>query len=513
MTALNNTASPATRARIFLSYRRRAKTDHDLAHDLRNGLEKAGHSVFIDSNLVVGSDWAATIYAKIDWCTHFLVLLSPDAVASEMVIAEARRAYRRSKKEGSPALLPVWVGPAGDLGYELDSYIGRLQYQEHLSSSDLKLLLDNLLQAIETPAVPPNCRTAMARSRTMEPCRPMPSADPRMMREPGGTIGVNDPLYIRRDQDAVAEAAAARIGGETLLIRGPRQWGKSSLAVRYRDACVRHGKAWAYIDFQLLTDDDLSSYSFLITAITNKIAEDLDLDLPTAVGSPVTDLTRFMQRMVLPQVPGGVVIVFDEADRIISRPYKRNFFAMLRAWHNLRATRPNPWERCDLAVVIATEPWLLIDDPRESPFNVATPLELAPLSVVQTAELGERQNMPLDSAEADQLWRLLGGQPYLSRLAFYRMQTNRGLTLARLDDTAADASGGPFADHLKSVLSKLKHRPELNLLAAMVQVERHGSVPNEESFHRLSAAGLVIRDRSRIVPANLLYARFIRDVV
>jgi hypothetical protein len=452
-------------------------------------------------------------YEKIDWCDHFIVLLSPDAAVSEMVVGEVRRAHRRSKRDGAPALLPVWVGVVGDLGYELDSYLAPLQYQVCPDEAATETLIAKLRLAIETqpgpssvpvPPIPPP-------PAPIGPQRPAPSADPRLLREPGGTVSRNDPLYIRRHQDTLAEQAAARTGGETLLIRAPRQWGKSSLAVRYRDACQSNGKSWSYIDLQFFPDDALTAYPTFLAEIARQVLDDLALDALPNDAPLASDLTRFMERQVFPHLKGDLVLIFDEADRIIGQPYKRNFFAMLRGWHNRRAVKPDPWERCDLAVVIATEPWLLIDDPNESPFNVATPLELSPLSVDQVAELGARHGMFLSRADVEQLWTLLNGQPYLTRMAFHRLNTTPGLTLARLEETAADTEG-PFGEHLRSLLVRLQRRPELRLIEAMRQAERHGSVPSEEIFQRLAAAGLVRRKGGRVVPANLLYARFFRAV-
>jgi hypothetical protein len=503
--------TPAAASRIFVSYRRSATPDNALAHALRDGLEAAGHSVFIDTDMRVGTNWAAKIYEKIDWCDHFIVLLSPDAAVSEMVVGEVRRAHRRHRRGGAPGLLPVWVGAVADLGYELDSYLGPLQYHVCAGETGAKTLLAELRLAIETQSEARPAPPLLALPTPVGPQRPAPSADPRLLREPGGTVPRNDPLYIRRHQDTLAEQAAQRTGGETLLIRAPRQWGKSSLAVRYRDACQKNGKSWSYIDLQFFPDDALSAYPSFLAEVARQVLDDLGLDpLPDDAPS-LSDLTRFMERQVFPHIQDGLVLIFDEADRIVGQPYKRNFFAMLRGWHNRRAVRPDPWERLDLAAVIATEPWLLIDDPVESPFNVATPLELTPLSVDQVAELGTRQGMTLVRAEVEQLWALLRGQPYLTRMAFHRLNTTPGLTLARLEEEAADTEG-PFGEHLRSLLVRLQRRPELRLMEAMRQAERHGSVPSEALFQRLSAAGLVRREGGRVVPANLLYARFFRAV-
>jgi hypothetical protein len=109
--------------RIFLSYRRSAVPDHRLAHALREGLVSAGHEFFIDTGMRVGTEWAREIEKRIIWCDYLIVLISADAVGSEMVVGEIRGAHRRRKR-----FLPVRVQYGEELDYELDSYLGRLQY-------------------------------------------------------------------------------------------------------------------------------------------------------------------------------------------------------------------------------------------------------------------------------------------------------------------------------------------------------------------------------------------------
>jgi hypothetical protein len=44
----------------------------------------------------------------------------------------------------------------------------------------------------------------------------------------------------------------------------------------------------------------------------------------------------------------------------------------------------------------------------------------------------------------------------------------------------------------------------------MRRAVRHGTTPDDDTYHRLYRAGLVHREASRVVPSNLLYARFFR---
>jgi hypothetical protein len=467
----------------------------------------AGHEVFIDTGMRVGTAWAEEIEQRIIWCDCLIVLLSADAVGSEMVVGEIRRAQRRRKR-----FLPVRVRYSDELDYELDSYLGRLQYAKWEGDADTENLLKELLAVIsqveDTAKFGERPGKTAAAPIQADTGRPRHAFDPRVLRRPGGNAWLKDPFYIRRWPDDEIEAAAARTG-ETLVIKAPRQMGKSSLAVRYLAACRDNKKTSAYIDFQRFDQQDLATHQSLVRAVASRLVDELNLGSLEEEDFSRRDFTGYMERRVLKEISGEVAIVFDEVDRVLRRPYQRDFFAMLRGWHNRRATHPDPWEQYSLALVISTEPYLLIDSADQSPFNVVPAIELTALSRDQLGELNEQHGRVLGAAELEDLYKLVGGQPYLSRLVFYRLNTGPRLTHSELDEAAADPEG-PFGEHLRSLLLRLQERP--GLLDAMRQAIRYGTTPNDDTYHRLYRAGLIRRDGSRVVPANLLYARFFRDL-
>ena len=115
----------------------------------------------------------------------------------------------------------------------------------------------------------------------------------------------------------------------------------------------------------------------------------------------------------------------------------------------------------------------------------------------------------LGQAELERLFELLNGHPYLTRLAFYRLVAGSDMSFDRLMERAAEVDG-PFGEHLRRMLLLLQDHP--GLTAAIRQVVLNGTVPNEDISNRLLGAGLVYRRDGRIVPANLLYARFFKAV-
>jgi hypothetical protein len=500
--------APRAGLRYFISYTQRSPEDGKLADDLRAGLESAGHEVFIDTGIKVGTDWVEEIAQRIAWCDYLVVLLSRESVHSEMVLGEVRMAHRRRRRDGRPHILPIRVRYDGDLDYELDSYLARVQYVRWTATADSAAILKNILDAA---AAGPAAKMAKASTSP----RPEPSAaDYRRPRPgvgipPGGTLKPKDPFYVRRPPDDLIEDAAT-LPGNTIAIKAPRQMGKSSLLIRYLARCHEAGKRVAFLDFQTFTDPEIGDYLTLLRQLAKLLLRRLELQVPQAPEfTTPADFTAFVEDEVIRKVNAPLTLAFDEVDRVLGRSYQDDFFSMLRLWHNRRAEPASVWEEVDLALVIATEPYLLIDSRDRSPFNVATPIEPQVFDRAALDDLNSRYGAPLAAAELDELRELVGGHPYLSRLAFYRIATGQSASFDELYDKAPTHEG-PFGDHLRSMLMLLGEQN--GLLAAIKQAIANGSVRDEETYYRLHGAGLAKRDGRRVVPANTLYARFFRSL-
>ena len=501
------------RSKYFISYSRRSEEDGRLADALQAGLESAGHEVFIDRGMRVGTDWGEEIGRRIEWCDYLVVLLSATSVHSEMVLGEVRTAHRKLRQDGRPQLLPVRVRYNAPFDYELDSYLARFQYLTWGGAGDTSHVLaeiaaigspNALRQAAEAPG-------PFAPQTTEEDAgRPQSSEDMRgLFPPPGGNIKLNDEFYVTRRIDAVVQAAAGR-PGETLCIKAPRQFGKSSLLIRYLARCAEAGKRFALVDFQSFTDGELANYATLLTRLAEQILRALGLNAssPPEIRTQA-ELTNFLEDAIFPQITTPLTLAFDEVDRVLGRSYQSDFFGMVRLWHNRRAEPLSRWEQVDVALVIATEPYLLIDSRDRSPFNVAIPIEPKAFARPALDGLNARYRGNLTSTELDDLHELIAGHPFLTRLAFYRLATEEGLSFAALERTAAHPYG-PFGDHLRAMLVLLQHHE--GLLAAMRQVISNGSVRDDETYYRLHGAGLAERDNRRVKPSNLLYARFFKEL-
>jgi hypothetical protein len=463
----------------------------------------------------IGSDWVSEIEYRIDWCDFLIVLLSEFAVESEMVQAEVRLAHQRRRHDGRPAILPVRVNYKGALGYELDAYLGRIQYANWSNDEDTAWVIDELQKSLAefnpqssgaTPSLDELDLSAPGQ-RSRDRRRPQASGDPRVLLPPGGTIKLQDDFYLRREADEHIEKIA-KLRGQTLVIKAPRQMGKSSLLIRYLAACKAADKQFAFIDFQSFSEMDLSKLS----ALTGRIAQILLRTLKRTDDKNLTfasllDFTYFIEDNILRTLDAPIVIAMDEVDRLIGRPYQSEFFSILRHWHNERAQPASVWECVDLAMVIATEPYLLIPQADRSPFNVTPAIELSPFRRTHLDQINVAYGKPLNNVELDQLYELLSGQPFLTRLAFYRLISSADLSFENLMADSAN-SDGPFGEHLRSRLFLLQQQGDM--LGVMKRVITKSVELDHDAFYRLHAAGLVQRRGKETVPSNLLYARFFK---
>lgn len=324
---------------------------------------------------------------------------------------------------------------------------------------------------------------------------------------------IDDQLYLARDADAELSGLSAA-SGQTLLIEAPRQMGKSSLLQRYLAACERAGKRTAYVDLSGL---DFNSYDGLLAGIAAELAQELGIsETSTPVISKPQQLTHWVQQRILSSGAAPVALAFDEVDSIFAQDYRQKFFALLRSWHNRRPPANSPWRKLDLALVISTEPHLLIDDLSLSPFNIGNRIRLQPFTPEECQRLNRLHRRltgrQLDPTHVNQLRELLGGQPYLTRLAYHLVLVDQAYSF---DDfmRAAETDESPFADHLRALLSRLRKRADYNLAAAFRQIIRRGHTDDQAAVARLKAAGLVREADDHVTPANGLYARFFGRVL
>lgn len=310
--------------------------------------------------------------------------------------------------------------------------------------------------------------------------------------EPEGALSPESSFYIEREPDRMSQKVIKNHESPT-AIQGPRQVGKSSLLKRMLAEAEAENKRTVLLDFTELDQEALSDANIFFRQFCTWLTTELGLEdhvddfWPSNV--PLTRrCTAYFEKYIFPQLDSPLVLAIDQVDMLFGAKFRSDFFAMLRAWHNLRSS-VSAWKKLILILVTSIEPYALVTDRTRSPFNVAkNNFVLADFTPEQVSELNRRYGNPLDPKEESDLTKLLGGVPYLVHQALYKVAKER-YPKSELLSKSAHEGDHLFADHLRKLPSRLGDNQEMR--DALRQVVTTRTCPTEQLFMRLYCAGLV----------------------
>jgi hypothetical protein len=400
-----------------------------------------------------------------------------------------------------PPLRQLVPGIPADLDRIVGRMLSKVAAARYQSTLELITELKNLSLELEFKSLQRGARSDEARvENEATSLFRVPSsgstAIAQMLLPVGGAVPLDSHFYIKRAADEKFRSAIER-QDSIVLVKGPRQVGKTSLLARGLEQARQSGSKVVVTDLQSISTDSCTSVEKFLLSLGDCFADQLELPSPPSEmwkpnRSPVTNFEQFLRREVMVRMSVPIVWALDEVDRIFTCDFSGEVFALFRSWHNKRALDPaGPWHRLTLAIAYATEAHLFITDLNQSPFNVGTRLSLEDFTFEEVAELNARYGRPLkDNAELARYVRLVSGHPYLVQRGLYEMVTG-GIVLSALE-AQADRDEGPFGDHLRRMVVSLSQDSELSDVVRSLLQDK--PCPTPESFYRLRSAGLVLGD-------------------
>jgi DNA-binding CsgD family transcriptional regulator len=344
--------------------------------------------------------------------------------------------------------------------------------------------------------------------------QPLPMVE---LESPEGSVALDSPFYVERspiEDDCYREISQP---GALIRIKAPGKMGKTSLL----DRILAHAEKQGYRTVRLnLGDaeealfDNLDKFLRWFSANVS-----LQLELPNQldnywnealIGSKVSCKTYF-QVHLLQQINSPLVLALEEVDRVF--PYLKlaeEFFSMLRSWHE-EANNRDIWKQLRLVVVHSTEVYIPLKI-NQSPFNVGLPVKLTEFTLKQVENLARRHGLNWEVQVGAQgfapLMAMVGGHPYLVRLALYEL-ARQGMTLEKiLQDAPTDA--GIYKDHLRRHLRTLREHPELAAAFRQVVTTTEAVQIDTMQTYRLDSMGLIERCGNQVTPGCELYRQYFR---
>lgn len=333
------------------------------------------------------------------------------------------------------------------------------------------------------------------------------------LEQPEGQIPLDSAYYIDRPPIETDCYETIVKSGALIRVKAPRQMGKSSLMTRILDHASKQEYQTAALNFQDADSESLTSLDNFLQWFSASIAHALNLPekleeyWKNVLGSK-NKCTNYFQRYLLPSIDTPVALGLDEVDEVFKHEAIANdFFGLLRAWHE-RAKNDPVWKKLRLIIVHSQEVYIPLNI-NQSPFNVGLAIELPDLNQAQVQDLVQRHGLNWSEKQVEQLMTLVGGHPYLTRVALYQIARGR-MTLEKLQQIAPTEEG-PYSDHLRRHLLNLQENAQL--LAAfkrVLSVDCPVDVGTAEAF-KLRSMGLVKFQGNEVMPLCELYCEYFGD--
>jgi len=161
---------------------------------------------------------------------------------------------------------------------------------------------------------------------------------------------------------------------------------------------------------------------------------------------------------------------------------------------------------------ISTAPALLINEPHRSPFNLGDVISLPDFDDSQLRSLAALHGLSVLQTELTRLRELVGGHPYLTRLALYEAWGQQRPLSDVLDRADGDAPDGVFNGYLEHLRRRLHAYPAVwNALVSVVA--NPFAIIDEDARRRLDKAGILLRERRDGRAANRLRHRIYQFLV
>jgi hypothetical protein len=340
-----------------------------------------------------------------------------------------------------------------------------------------------------------------------------PPNPPLMLEQPEGQVPLGSRFYVDRPPIETDCYEAIVKPGALIRIKAPRQMGKTSLLSRILNQAEQERCRSVFLSFQEADGKvfaDLDRCLQWFCAIVGRrlgIASQLSSRWDGIFGSK-DNCTAYFEEYLLPAISMPLALGLDEVDQVFQYPdIAQDFFGLLRAWHE-RGKNETGWKRLRLVLVHSKEVYVPLNI-NQSPFNVGVPIELGEFSLPQVQDLAQRHGLCLNQEQIQQLMHMVGGHPYLVRVALHQLALQR-TTLPHFLQVAPTEEG-LYNDHLRRHLENLQ--ADRDLLLAIKQViatEQPLQIGSSESF-KLRSMGLVKFQGNAVLPLCQLYRQYFRD--
>ncbi|WP_375501219.1 AAA-like domain-containing protein [uncultured Nostoc sp.] len=335
---------------------------------------------------------------------------------------------------------------------------------------------------------------------------------------PEGSVPLDSPFYVERDGiESICYETIVK-PASLIRIKAPKLMGKTSLMTRVLAHAKSQNYQTVYLDLSgveraILTNlDKFVRWLCLMVGRKLKLENRLKDYWDTEILGSNDNCTVYFEEYLLPQIDCPLVLGLDEVDKIF--PYNQvieDFLGMLRSWHE-KGKIFEQWKQLRLVMAHSTEVYIPLDM-NQSPFNAGLPVVLLEFDHKQVIYLARLHGLNWDDIQVEELMNIVGGHPYLVRLAIYEVSTRKATLKQLLKDASTEA--GIYSNHLRRYLETMYLEENKSLKEALTKVVTLSEPVelNSMQIYKLHSMGLVQQQDNKVVPRCNLYRMYFRRVL
>ena len=333
---------------------------------------------------------------------------------------------------------------------------------------------------------------------------------------PDGAVPLDSSFYLERDGIESLCYQTLEKPAALIRIKAPKFMGKTSLARRIVAQGEKLNYQGVYLDLGAVNKKVITNLDNLLRWLCSKVCSQLNLENQidnawntNSLGSN-DNCTDYFDDYILNQINSPLILVLDEVDRLF--PYSEvveDFLGMLRSWHEEGKTS-EVWKQLRLVLAHSTEVYIPLDY-HQSPFNAGVPVELEEFNRQQVEDLATKHGTNSQGSLLGELIRMVGGHPYLLRLAMYDIAVGKTTFEDLLQSATTEA--GIYRNHLRYLLDILRTAPDLIKALQRVVNSTVGVELDSMEIYKLHSLGLVIRENNHVTPRCQLYRDYFSRVL
>lgn len=333
---------------------------------------------------------------------------------------------------------------------------------------------------------------------------------------PESSVAPDSNFYIERDN--IENLCYETIGkpGSLIRIKAPKLMGKTSLTNRIIANAKKQNYQTVYLDLssverRILTDlEKFLRWFCCMVGRQLKLENQLNDYWDSEILGSNDNCTVYFEEYLLTEIDSPIVLALDNVDKIFAyTEVIEDFFGMLRSWHE-KAKILEIWQQLRLVLAHSTEVYVPLDI-NQSPFNAGVPVELVEFNQQQVEKLVVIHRLNWSDIEIKQLTKLVGGHPFLLRLAMYEVYS-KGLNLEKLLQEAS-TEAGIYSNHLRGYLELLQKSSELTDAFKLVVNSNSPVELNSILIYKLHSMGLVETIDNHVKPSCNLYRDYFQRVL